>query len=301
MDEHTLSAEEQRFFETGELQTGMQPQIESSAIDPIALAGVGNATLPTIETPAAPAQPQQPTPNLPTNDAAEILRTELTAAQQRVGQLEQFIHQSTQPTQPQTTPPDPEIDPLGSMMHQLAAVNKTVQDLQAALVQQQTQQANASQFQQFQSSIRQLRDEFVKTAPDFDDAYKHLRTIREVDLRALGLQETAIKQALFQEEIARAEAAIRSGKNPVEAVYESAKRYGYAAKTNPQALQPQKPDAKLAAIKQAQSAAQQLPQSQAAEEFTMDGLKDASDADLSKFVMDDKIWSKIVGSDKYPL
>jgi hypothetical protein len=308
--DNTLSAEEQRFFETGELTPGMQqtnaPAPSPDAVDPLALAGLGNAEPVAAPSPAASpvASPAPaPTPDQHTvADAQEILRQSLAQAQQRVGHLEQFIRdqQALQQTQNQPQAPDKDTDPLGAMMHQLDTVNAQVAQLQALLNQQQVNQSNVAQFSAFQQQVRAIRDEYAKTTPDFTDAYSHWRDGRAADLRAMGLPEQQIKHNLFVEEVSHAEASIRNGRNPAADVYEMAKRHGYTPKAVG-APAVQTPDAKLQAIQQAQSAARSLPKVPDTTDITLEGLKNMSDADMNKIVLDTDTWNKIVGKDQYPL
>jgi hypothetical protein len=302
--ENTLTAEEQRFFETGELPTNA-PAPSPDAVDPLALAGLGNAEPVAAPSPAASpvASPAPaPTPDQHTvADAQEILRQSLAQAQQRVGHLEQFIRdqQALQQTQNQPQAPDKDTDPLGAMMHQLDTVNKQVADLQALLNQQQVNQSNVAQFSAFQQQVRAIRDEYAKTTPDFTDAYAHWRDGRAADLRALGLPEQQIKHNLFVEEVSHAEASIRNGRNPAADVYEMAKRHGYTPKIA--GTVPQTPDEKLKTIQAAQSAARNLPKQPDLADVTVEGLKNMSDADMNKIVLDTDTWNKIVGKDQYPL
>lgn len=293
----TLTADEQRFFETGELQPGMEPDppaLEAPAPPPIAPTPVN----PPVSDPPAPdlaaAQQHQ-------TEVAEILRRSLAEAQQRAAQLEHNIAQLQQQQKPPPVPePDPALDPLGAMMHKLETVNKLVADLQTTFGQQQTQQQQVETFRQFQAQVHSLREQFTKTTPDFPDAYTHLRNLKSADLRVYGYTEDQIKQALFQEEAAIADKAIQNGKNPAEVIYEMAKRHGYATRATGPAT-PTSPDTKLTNIAAAQAAAKTLPSTPVLEDITVDGLKGASDADLNKLVSDDKMWSKIVGSDKHPI
>lgn len=316
----SLTPEEQRFFETGELQPGMTPGSEAPSpapapegdaapLDAIALAGVGSVTPEPLDTAApapAPAAPA-PAPAIePPSDATEILRRSLAEAHQRVGQLEQYIQQQQPPAPAAPPAPDKSLDPLGAMMHELEQVNKTVVALQGQLQQQQQQQTMQQNFAAFQTQVRSLRDQFTTTTPDFPDAYAHIRDNRVSDLRAYGYTDDQIKQVVFQEEAALAQSAIQQGRNPAEVIYEMSKRHGYVPKAAapvpaPAANAPAAPDKKLQAIQQAQSAARSLPKSPEQSDLSVEGLRAASDADLNRLVLDPKAWSKIAGGDTYPL
>lgn len=300
--DNILSPEEMKFFETGgELQPGMQPE-PTPVVEPPAPAQV--VAPPVAATPPIVEPPTDPTPD-PTiaqqAQISEMLRQQLADANARVATIEANLQQLQQaPKTPEEPAPDPATDPLGAMMHQLATVNKTVAALQEQLQAQQNQQQQLTQFQQFQAQVGTLRDQFVKTHADFPDAYSHIRNVRIADLKSFGMTEDAIQKALFQEEATLAQQAIRQGKNPAEVVYEMARRHGYVAKATPTAA-PATPDAKLQSVQAAQAAAKNLPSTPQLEDITLDGLKAASDADLTKLVNDDKMWAKITGADQYPL
>lgn len=298
-----LTPDEQKFFETGEMQPSMTPPVEDGPPDPLALAALGK-TAPVEDEPAKePVVEVKTEPVVNQQDPAAILQA-LTDAQRQVGQLEQALQQAQKPVVEEPAAPDPNTDPLGAMMHQLATVNKTVAALQEQLQQQQTHQASVSQFQAFQQQVRSLRDDFAKTTVDFPDAYAHLRTAREADLKAYGLNDAQVRETLFREEATLAEAAIKQGRNPAEALYEMSKRHGYAPKAvsgTPTPPATKTPSEKLTHVANAQNAARNLPKTPVNEDITLEGLKEASDSDLNKLVLDDKSWGRIVGRDQYPL
>lgn len=299
-----LTPDEQQFFETGDATNLQAAAVENTAPDLVALAALSKVDPAVVDPAAEAAKPPvvvEPVVD-PAADTTELLRRSLAEAQQRVGALEQSIQQLQKPAEKTAEEfvPDPN-DPLGTIFHGLDTMNKRVADLQAQLVEQQNQQANATTFNNFQTQVRSLKDEFVKTNPDFPDAYSHIRAAREADLKAYGLPDQQVRETIFREEAALAEAAIRQGRNPAEALYEMSKRHGYVPKAVAATTVAATPKAKLENVAAAQAAAKNLPKTQVAEEVTLEGLKQASDSDLNKMVMDDKSWGKIVGRDQYPL
>lgn len=297
-----LTEAEQQFFATGDA-TDLQTAAADATPDPLALAALSKVDPAEVVVDPAKIVAVEPVVDPVVADTTEILRRSLAEAQQRVGALEQNLQQLQQKPEVKVEPvaPDPSTDPLGAMFHQLDSVNKRVLELQAQLVDQQTQQANTTTFQNFQNQVRSLKDEFVKTNADFPDAYSHIRSAREADLRAYGIPDQQIKETIFREEAALAEQAIRQGRNPAEVLYEMSKRHGYVPKTVAVAATTVTPKAKLDNVAAAQAASKNLPKTQVVEEVTLEGLKEASDSDLNKLVMDDKSWGKIVGRDQYPL
>lgn len=273
-----LTPAEQNFFETGDLSPELinvdPPEISEPAPQP----ALGQPVQQEIS-PAAP-------------DAAEMLRRSLMeeqgrriALEQRLAQLEAQRLLSPEPV------PDKTTDPLGNMMHNLESLQASIQGLTAQQQMQQTAQYQQAQLAQFAHSMQQIRADFEKTVPDFQDAYKHLRDVHANDMREMGVPEPQISMQLTQAEIALAAAALQQGKNPAAMVYNMAKRYGYAPKAAPVS-----PAAKLSNLAKGAPAAF-MPAKAAATDtpLTFENLKDASNSDLNALVKDDNAWAKFVG------
>lgn len=190
------------------------------------------------------------------------------------------------------------------MLHELASLNKKIATLQDA--QQTTQLASQQQqaFTAFQNQVQALRAEFMKTNADFDAAYNHIRNIRMADLRAYGVPESDISRQLLIEEVRLSENAILNGKNPAAVLYDLAKRHGYTptAAAAPGAPAPNA-TAKLEEIQRAQAAARPLSSTPSTPdpEISPEALRNATDTDLNKIVMDAKAWEKLSGRTDYPL
>lgn len=302
-DQNVLTPDEASFFETGELPTNLAAeQAANLAAQEAAAAAEAAATQAEADAAtlaAAAAQPQPITQQPVQQDQTEFLRQALLQEQQNRIALQQQLAQ-LQTTQQKTTespPPDPETDPLGAMMHQLANVNNTVANLQAKLLEQQQIQSQTEGLLNFQASMKAVRDDFVKATPDFDAAYTHLRSVRADDMRTVGIPDAKIQQILLQDEIAIAQIALQTGKNPAAVMYDMAKRHGYAPTAQQQAAAQGKPTSKVDLLQAGMAAAKQ-PQAaaQPAENLTMAGLKQASDSDLDKLVQSDDAWAKLTGS-----
>jgi hypothetical protein len=312
-----LTPEEQAFFDSGgdTRHLGVPDVIPDTPVaapppSPVDLAGLGNndpAPTPVAAPVAAPVAVAPVAPQ-PVVDQSEFLRQQLAAAQQQAAQLAAALEAAQQQRKAaEPPPPDPDTDPLGSMLHQLDKVNKSVTDIQAEITNQQNQQQQLSAFNRFQAQVQTLRDQFAITAPDFQDAYNHLRNNRLSDLRQLGFDEASASRQVFQEEVALSQAAINQGRNPAESIYEMAKRHGYAksatAPATPTANAPVPPaQPKLTSIKAGvESSPPNLPRTPGTEEITLESLREASDSDLNRLVSDPAAWSKIAGKDHIPI
>lgn len=277
-----LTADEMAFFATGELPPDLAAQ--HAVATPVIVPVVDPVIAPVVV----------PDPAIP--DASELLRRSLAEEQNRRAQAEVRLQQIQQELATKTNPPAPApdaaTDPLGAMMHQLQQVNATVQDLQNKLATEQQNATLKSQFAEFTNSVRGIKEAYEKTVPDFNDAYQHIRTTRAEDLRMTGVPEAQINQMLLQDELNIAQVALQNGKNPAAEIYNMAKRYGYTPKAVPVGT----PAAKIDAILKGQAAATN-PSAGAppASEITLDSLKNMSNNDLTKVVMNDDNWAKIVG------
>lgn len=299
-----LTQEEQEFFSSGGDVSKLGTEVAAAPL-PVDLAGLSNNDPPAEPVVATPAPPPIAPVVAPVADQSDFLRTQLAAAQQQAANLQAQLQAAQNPPKVAAPAPDPTTDPLGSMLHQLDAVNKNVADLQAHIASQQTQADNSAAFLRFQQQVLALRDQFATTHADFPAAYQHVRDARMADLRSFGWQEADVQKQIFQEEISLSHTAIQQGKNPAEAIYDMAKRHGYAAapSTTPvinNAKPPVTPSQKLETIKQG-AANPVLPRSQVTEEITAESLRDASDSDLNKLVSDPQAWAKIAGTDRHPI
>ena len=281
-----LSQAEQDFFATGELPAELQTEYEASQ------QAAPATTQPIVIEPPADSTVQAPTADQ--TSLIELLRKSIAEEQQRAAEasarLAALEKQFQDKLQVQEPVPDPTTDPLGNMMHQLQQVNQNVTKLQQELTQEQQNNLLKQQFGEFVKSVQDIKAEYIKTTPDFNDAYNHIRNVRTEDLRAVGIPEADIPKVLLQDELNISQSAIQRGKNPAEEIYNMAKRYGYATKA---AATP--PEQKLATIVKGQQASRQLGRAAPESELTVEGLKDAGDSDLDKMVQNEALWAKIVG------
>lgn len=282
-----LTQAEQAFFATGELPAELVAQQTPAP-----------AIVPTTQIVAPVTEPA-----IAPFDTTDLLRRSLEEAQaarvRAETQLEELKRQSETANQPKIQAPDPNLDPLGSMMHQLDQMNKTVVNLEQKLSQEQQNNLLKQQFEQFTNSIREIKQNYEKTVPDFQAAYDHVRAVRTEDLRMVGVPAEQISQVLLQDELNIAQNAIKSGRNPAEEMYKMAKRYGYAPKAA--AAMPTLPTEKLANIVKGQQTSKDLPRADIGAELTTEGLRDAGDSDLNKLVQDDKLWAKLVGGTSHDI
>ena len=297
---HQLTPEEDRFFTTGELPASLTPP-PAPKPEPVA------APAPTpAAPPPAPTAPEAPprdekgrfAPRTePDADIARVIAAEAARAAQAEAQLAALQARLDELTKPKPPPPpDRNVDPLGALEHQITELANSVK-AQRELAEAEAQaRAEREARIQFASNVRNLRDEFAKTTPDYNDAYKHLRETRLEELALFGLDQNQAEQQLAQEEFALAAAEVRKGRNPAKTIYDLAKKRGYAAPTAP-AAQP-KPEDKLATILAAAEASKGVERGGTPSELdlTLATARNASPTQLDKMTADDALWAKFTGA-----
>jgi hypothetical protein len=292
--DNELTPVEQKFFETGELPPELAGLASGTGTPPAAPPATSTGVPPAAASPSPPAASPPPvtvTPPAPDDsDAMRQLRATTQAMTQRLAELTEKLEKANQPPPPQA--PDPAVDPLGALMHEIKTMNGKMAEMEQRMTQGQQMTAQQQQFQAFVENIKAVKAEFIKTTPDFNAAYAHLRNTRMQDLRDVGVPEDQIPQVLLQDELAVAQNAIATGKNPAAVIYGMAKRYGYQGA----APAPAAGQTKLADLKQGLAASTNVPPATPDPALTVESLKDAGDADLDKIVQDDKQWARVVGN-----
>lgn len=191
-------------------------------------------------------------------------REEAKAARQVLERLVAIQERQAQPQGKADAPaiPDLETDPVGHFKAKYEALERTVQQVQQPF-----------QRQQFIAAYASKASEFKAEAPDFDAAYAHAQGALSKLAGFYGITPA-------DAEIQLAEAAMRQGKNPGQAIYEFAKANGY---TGPKAAPEQKAAPDLSAVARGQEAARGrggLPS--AGGELTVEALAKMSFKEIAK-------------------
>lgn len=195
-------------------------------------------------------------------------REEAKAARQVLERLVAIQERQAQPQGKADTPaiPDLETDPVGHFKAKYEALERTVQQVQQPFQQQ-------AQRQQFIAAYASKASEFKAETPDFDAAYSHAQGALANLAGFYGISPA-------DAEIQLAEAAMRQGKNPGQAIYEFAKANGY---TGQKAAPEQKAAPDLSAVARGQEAARGrggLPS--AGGELTVEALAKMSFKEIAK-------------------
>lgn len=157
---------------------------------------------------------------------------------------------------PEPAPIDPEADPVAALKALHGEFERMKgEGAEQARQRQQAEQAQAMQ-REFLGRYQSAAAEFQAKAPDFMEAYAHLRRDRADELAAMGFTDPGMRERIMdQEELGVAMQAFQAGRNPAEVMYALAGRRGYKAKAAEQKTEKQ-PD--LQTIAKGQQAASSL-------------------------------------------
>lgn len=247
-----LSAEEQKFFDTG----GESPVSQPAAPAPEPAEQTAPPAQPDPAALPAPdgAQPQaaQPAPEktVPLRALTES-REELKEWKTRFSELEKrtnlLLERGIQAQQPQAVPqqqpqqpqlPDPEKDPMGYMIALMKATGENVQAVDQRVRAQEQAQQSMVQVNRVQSMAMDAERQYAAEHPDYNDAAAFLQQARFNELGFLGFTPEERAQQIRTEAFTLAIRAQQLQKNPAEMIHEMAKLRGFA----PKAPAPATPD-----------------------------------------------------------
>ena len=306
-----LPADYAKFFETGELPDALAKAEPSTAtVVPDTLVApepmhvpepkVADPVVPVTKVdPVVPVEPVKtegidPATTPTSNPYLERLLAERDASEAALKkQVEEMQAKLVKLTE--TPAPDKATDPLGFITHTLEKLQSELAAIQtkgAEVTQQQTeQQQQAAVMNHLNSQVQA----FEKDHTDYQDAYKHLVSMRMQDFKDLGLNEQQCNQAMENEARGIMQRALVTGKNPAELAYGMAKRYGFVAK---EPITVANVENKLETIKKGMETQTEVQRTTppSAKDLTVDNLKNMSDRELNKVV--DKEWESLFGMKK---
>lgn len=153
------------------------------------------------------------------------IEQEYAEARQRLAYYE-GLQQGRQPqAEPRQEPkiPDPDEDPIAAIKFQQDYIRQQVQQQQ----QEQQRQAIARQQQEFIADVSQEWEQFKKAAPEAEDAYNHVLTARDNELKLMGYNTDQRRAIINGEEFQAMQAARREGRPIGEYLMEIAQYRGW--------------------------------------------------------------------------
>lgn len=164
------------------------------------------------------------------------LQQELASAREQSGRMEQTFQKLLSNLNEKPTPKYEE-DPLGHMAARNETLEKEIKQLGEKIESQTKQSSQTAFMQQISSDLSTSEAEFRASHPDYDSAVKYLKDVTRSDLADQGVSGPEVEQTLNAGKLGLAHTALRAGKNPAEALYERAKRYGFKTQASEDKLQ----------------------------------------------------------------
>lgn len=219
-DESTLTPTEQSYIDTKGATPLDAPAAHAEAVPA--------APAPTAPEPAkAPDEPRTVplAVFLQTRDEAKEAKRQAAELQAKWEKIEARFNT------PEPAPIDPEADPVAALKALHGEFERMKgEGAEQARQRQQAEQAQAMQ-REFLGRYQSAAAEFQAKAPDFMEAYAHLRRDRADELAAMGFTDPGMRERIMeQEELGVAMQAFQAGRNPAEVMYTLAGRRGYKAK-----------------------------------------------------------------------
>lgn len=205
-----------------------QPAVTAAVEQGNATSGAAEASLPE---PVAAKAPDQ-VANL--NAAIRETRSENKALKQQLQELTAKIESLAKPPAKAEEPAEPDFlaDPKGYVddaKKKLAELTAKIEDDKK---QQTEAQQKAQEAQETWNKVLSAEAEFSKTAPDYQEALQHIRTVTTAQIKLQFPQATdeQIARHIQQQEFQGAAQIVADGRNPSQVYYEYAKLIGYKPK-----------------------------------------------------------------------
>jgi hypothetical protein len=187
------------------------------------------------------------------------LQQEVQEYRERTRKIEEAMQKLIEIQTPGMKEPTFEEDPLEAARIKIERLEQYTKQQQAQAEQQAQYQAQVAKQQQFLGKYHQDAQDFMKAAPDFQDAYKHLVNSRLNEYKASGYDDGMANRLLLEDEMAIAGKAYQDGVNPAQRIYEIAKLRGYQKVAAPVAPVTQNTDSdKLAQLEKTIQASKSL-------------------------------------------
>jgi hypothetical protein len=211
------------------------------------------------------------------------LQEELRASKEQSGRMETTF-QKLLGSLNEKPVPKYEDDPLGHMAARNETLEKELKQV-SEKIEGFTKQTSQNAFvHQITDTLSTSEAEFRAVHPDYDQAVKHLKDVTRHDLADQGMPASEIEQTLSAGKMGLAHAAIQQGKNPAEALYERAKRYGYKAQT---------PENKIESLVKGQQLSKTVDGGSAAG-LTLRDLAQIPEDQIDALISDEKKWNALI-------
>jgi hypothetical protein len=141
-----------------------------------------------------------------------------------------MMSKMNQPQEQEEEQPDPDSDPLGYIAHEMAAMRNEIKALKGERESEKTTIAQREQHALIMNAARESSEAFLRKNPDFTEAMNFLTEARTRELKAMGISETKIRDALENDVLVITANALQNGGDPATMLYNVAKGRGFRSK-----------------------------------------------------------------------
>ncbi len=222
------------------------------------------------------------------------LRKQLDEMKQIVAQGDQKLQKFIDSAEKRADAPKFEDDPAGNLKHENEQLKKDLAAIRERLEKQDASAKESERLSQFTGAVKAAEAEFAKEHKDYWKAAEHVAEVWRDEFREAGFDEKDLPRLVFGKSVAITNKASESGRNPAEAIYNIAKRYGFAAKPQDEPKDKQKGDSKLKSIEKGLEAAKGAGGGTGpdADDASLASLSQLTDDELDKRVADKDWWAK---------
>jgi hypothetical protein len=187
-----------------------------------------------------------------------------------------------------------EDDPAGALRHENEQLKKGLAELTDKITKQEQAGQHNARVNEHATAVTVREQAFAKEHPDYWKAAEHVAEVWRDEFREAGFEEAEIPKLVFGKSLGITNKAVQTGKDPAAVIYNTAKRYGFAAPKS-DAKDEKKPDgkSKLETIEKGLEASKgNGGGSGPDDDGGLAGLAQLDDAELEKRVQDKDWWNK---------
>lgn len=220
------------------------------------------------------------------------LRKELDAMKALVSEGDKKLQKLVETIATKADPgPKFEDDPAGALRHENEQLKKGLTELQDKIAKQEQSAQQNGRVNEHAAAVTAKEATFAKQHTDYYKAADYVAEIWRDEFREAGCEEAEIPKLVFGKSLGITSKALQSGKDPASVIYNTAKRYGFAAPKQP-AEAKNDGESKLKQIEKGLEASKGNSGGGGPDDMTLASLAQMDDDQIDKLVHDKDWWSK---------
>lgn len=188
-----------------------------------------------------------------------------------------------------------EDDPAGNLKHKNEQLEKALAEIQAKLDKQEGASQQSDKLTQHANFVTTREQAFAKENPDYFQAAEYVAQVWRDEFTETGFKAEDIPKLVFGKSLAITSQATQSQKDPAEAIYKIAKRYGFTPKAKDEPKKEEKKEdgeTKLKQIERGLEASKSAGGGSGPDDLSLASLAQLDDEAIDKLVADKDWWAK---------